>query len=59
MALLYLVTVAVLAVVAAVSLLAITTHVVALVGALALLFLALGAVVAEVMRLGSDDEQPT
>ena len=59
MALLYLVTVAVLTVVAAVSVLAITTHVVALVGALTLLFLALGAVVAEVMRLGSDDERPT
>ena len=57
--LLCLVTIAVLIVVAAVAALAVTTRVVVLVGALALLFLALAAVIAEVLRLASDDEPAT
>jgi threonine/homoserine/homoserine lactone efflux protein len=53
--LLCLVAIAVFIVVAAIALLAVTTRVVVLVGALLLLFLALAAVIAEVLRLASDD----
>jgi hypothetical protein len=54
--LLFLVTIAVGAVVASIAAIALTGHVVFLVLALALLFVALAAVIAEVVKLASDDE---
>jgi hypothetical protein len=53
------VTIAVLVVLGAIAALAVTTGVAVLIGAVALLLLALAAVVGEVMRLASDDEPST